>query len=69
MIFLFKFDKIIISIYRRNLTDDKKNALYAGSFDPMTYGHLDIIERASKICDELTVGVIYNLYKEPFFIT
>ena len=38
-----------------------KKALYAGSFDPMTYGHLDIIERASKICDELTVGVIYNL--------
>ena len=44
-----------------------KKALYAGSFDPMTYGHLDIIVRASKICDELTVGVIYNLYKEPFF--
>ena len=44
-----------------------KKALYTGSFDPMTYGHLDIIERASKICDELVVGVIYNLYKDPFF--
>ena len=46
-----------------------KKALYTGSFDPMTYGHLDIIERAANLCDELVVGVIYNLNKTPFFST
>ena len=40
-------------------------ALYAGSFDPLTNGHLDIIERASKIFDELVVGVIENPQKNP----
>lgn len=44
-----------------------KKALYTGSFDPLTFGHMDIIERASKICGELVVGVIYNLHKQPFF--
>ncbi len=40
-------------------------ALYAGSFDPLTNGHLDIITRASKLCDELVVGVIVNPSKKP----
>ena len=44
-----------------------KRALYTGSFDPMTYGHLDIIERASKMFDELVVGVIVNPNKQPLF--
>ena len=35
-----------------------KKALYAGSFDPVTMGHLDIIRRAAKLCDELEVGII-----------
>lgn len=38
----------------------KKTALYAGSFDPITNGHLDIIERASRMFDTLTVGIIVN---------
>ena len=42
-------------------------ALYAGSFDPMTLGHVDIIKRASKIFDELTVLVTVNLAKESLF--
>lgn len=42
-------------------------ALYAGSFDPMTNGHLDIIRRASKMFDELVVGVIVNPQKNPLF--
>ena len=42
-------------------------ALYAGSFDPMTLGHADIIKRASKIFDELTVLVTVNLAKESLF--
>lgn len=46
-----------------------KKALYTGSFDPMTNGHLDIIARASKMFDELTVGVIVNPNKNPLFST
>lgn len=44
-----------------------KTALYTGSFDPMTNGHLDIITRASKMFDELVVGVIVNPNKNPLF--
>lgn len=42
-------------------------ALYAGSFDPLTLGHLDIIERASKMYDELTIGITVNLEKKSMF--
>ena len=42
-------------------------ALYTGSFDPMTNGHLDIITRSAKMFDELTVGVIVNPNKNPLF--
>ncbi|MCI8609186.1 MAG: pantetheine-phosphate adenylyltransferase [Firmicutes bacterium] len=42
-------------------------ALYAGSFDPMTLGHLDIIERAANIFDEVVVGVVVNLEKHTMF--
>ncbi|MDX9887668.1 MAG: pantetheine-phosphate adenylyltransferase [Anaerovoracaceae bacterium] len=42
-------------------------ALYAGSFDPLTNGHLDLIERAAKIHDELVIGVIDNPTKHPYF--
>ena len=42
-------------------------AIYPGSFDPVTYGHLDIIERASSISDELIVGVLQNKAKTPLF--
>lgn len=44
-----------------------KTAVYPGSFDPITNGHLDIIERASKICDRLVVGVLDNKSKTPKF--
>ena len=42
-------------------------AIYPGSFDPVTYGHLDIIKRSSKITDELIVGVLNNNAKRPLF--
>lgn len=42
-------------------------ALYAGSFDPMTLGHLDIIRRASHIFDEVVIGVTVNLEKHTMF--
>ena len=44
-----------------------RTAIYPGSFDPPTYGHLDIIERASKLCDELIIGVLKNSAKTPLF--
>ena len=46
-----------------------KKMLYAGSFDPITNGHLDLIERASRLCDELVVGVLENRSKTPTFTT
>lgn len=42
-------------------------AIYPGSFDPVTYGHLDIIRRSAKIVDELVVGVLVNKAKNPMF--
>ncbi len=44
-----------------------KKALYPGSFDPVTFGHLDVIERASKLADELEVVIMHNPNKKPFF--
>jgi len=41
--------------------------IYPGSFDPVTNGHLDIIERASKICDKLIVAVLINHSKNALF--
>lgn len=42
-------------------------AIYPGSFDPVTNGHLDIIERAARIFDELVVAVAANREKSPMF--
>ncbi len=43
--------------------------LYPGSFDPLTNGHLDIIERSKQICDKLIVAVANNSAKKPLFTT
>jgi pantetheine-phosphate adenylyltransferase len=42
-------------------------AIYPGSFDPVTNGHLDLIERGTKIFDRLIVAVLRNTEKEPLF--
>lgn len=42
-------------------------AVYPGSFDPVTFGHLDIIRRSSSLVDELIVGVLNNNAKSPLF--
>ena len=44
-----------------------KTAIYPGSFDPVTLGHYDIIERSSKIFDKVIVGVLINSAKSPLF--
>jgi len=42
-------------------------AVYPGSFDPMTNGHVDIIERGSKLFDRIVVAILVNLDKRPLF--
>ncbi|MFN9432946.1 MAG: adenylyltransferase/cytidyltransferase family protein, partial [Acidobacteriota bacterium] len=42
-------------------------AIYPGSFDPITNGHLDVIGRASRLADRLIVGVLLNANKNPLF--
>ena len=42
-------------------------AIYPGSFDPLTNGHLDIIERGCKLFDEIIIGILVNPAKQPFF--
>lgn len=45
----------------------KHKAIYPGTFDPVTNGHIDIIKRASKLFPELVVAVASNSAKKPFF--
>lgn len=45
----------------------KKSAIYAGSFDPITNGHLDIIKRAAKLFDTIIVAISPNNNKKPLF--
>ncbi len=44
-----------------------RRAIYPGSFDPVTNGHLDIIERGCKLFDEIIVAILVNPEKQPFF--
>ncbi|GAX90412.1 pantetheine-phosphate adenylyltransferase [Effusibacillus lacus] len=44
-----------------------KIAVYPGSFDPVTFGHIDIAERAAKIFDKLIIAVMVNPHKNPLF--
>ncbi len=53
----------------KNNNVNRKIAIYPGTFDPITNGHLDVIKRASKIFDKLIVSVAINLSKKPMFST
>jgi pantetheine-phosphate adenylyltransferase len=44
-----------------------RTAVYPGTFDPITLGHLDIIQRGARLCDRLVIGVTTNPSKEPMF--
>lgn len=44
-----------------------RRAIYPGSFDPVTNGHLDIIERGCKLFDEIIIAILVNPEKKPFF--
>ena len=45
----------------------KRIGIYPGTFDPITLGHMDIIERGAKLVDELIIGVTTNIAKSPMF--
>jgi pantetheine-phosphate adenylyltransferase len=47
--------------------DSMRRAIYPGSFDPVTNGHLDIIERGCKLFDEIIIAILVNPEKTPFF--
>ncbi len=51
------------------MADDRgiRRAVYPGTFDPVTNGHVSLIERASQIFDELIVGIVNNSSKHPLF--
>ena len=44
-----------------------KNAIYPGSFDPVTLGHIDIIRRSAELFDHLIIAVLNNSAKKPLF--
>ena len=44
-----------------------KRAVFAGTFDPVTMGHLDLVERARELCDEIIVGVAFGHHKSTYF--
>jgi pantetheine-phosphate adenylyltransferase len=45
----------------------KTTAVYAGTFDPITYGHIDVIERATRIFDHVIIAIAANTNKKPLF--
>ncbi len=47
--------------------ESEKIGIYPGSFDPITKGHLDIVERAARVVDRLVIGVLNNSTKHPLF--
>lgn len=57
-----------MSLFNRRGYNKHEKAIYPGSFDPLTFGHMDIINRASRIVDELVVGVLNNSAKIRCFL-
>lgn len=51
----------------RNEDGELSTAIYPGSFDPVTYGHLDVIKRSASMFDKVVVGVLSNNAKNPLF--
>jgi pantetheine-phosphate adenylyltransferase len=58
---------LFIFNFLRDFSPQMKRAIYPGSFDPVTNGHLDVVERARKLFDEVIVAVAHNDEKQPLF--
>lgn len=54
-------------IQRTMPTSDKKVAIYPGSFDPVTNGHIDLVKRATKLFDKVIVAILLNVKKQALF--
>ncbi|SCP94960.1 Phosphopantetheine adenylyltransferase [Anaerobium acetethylicum] len=54
---------------RKGMVVNLVRAVYPGSFDPVTFGHIDIITRSAYMVDELVIGVLKNKSKTPLFST
>ena len=50
-----------------SIVEKRRIGIYPGTFDPITLGHMDIIERGAKLVDELIIGVTTNVAKSPMF--
>jgi len=61
---LYYVAKICLSTTRNAKRQAMRRAIYPGSFDPVTNGHLDVIQRACRLFDELTIAVAFNEQKE-----
>jgi pantetheine-phosphate adenylyltransferase len=62
----------VFGFYDNNFLGDPRvtrRAIYPGTFDPITNGHLDIIERSAKLFDEVVVALLLNIEKQPMFST
>jgi pantetheine-phosphate adenylyltransferase len=62
-----QFTRVRTQPYNRTVAVNTVKAIYPGSFDPLTNGHLDLIARGAKIFDQLVVGILRNSEKEPLF--
>ena len=51
----------------KNVGGEMKIAIYPGSFDPVTFGHLDVISRSAKMVDKLIIAVLVNKNKSSLF--
>lgn len=65
----FSAGGVIILFLKRDLTMEKKfvRAIFPGSFDPFTFGHLDVVKRAVKLFDEVIIAVGRSPIKNPLF--
>jgi len=67
LVSLNSIDPRLRDVFRRKTVT--RRAIYPGTFDPITMGHLDIIERSARLFDEIIVAVLLNIDKQPMFST